>query len=226
MPVQSVAKPSSAVCRCGSSGSAAGIRNHVAVSRLACAVGGGWSGTDPTGDPRSGSGLVREPVRQRDVGPAREVVHVAVGVGGERARQLEYRLALLRRVDVARRERAAFAYRPHCVRHGLPGEHRSQEVRVQRVEPPALGRIARGGDDRLRDDEAAEQHVAEPIRCFAEPGSFAGAGSHGEELERLGDQCLDVGLGAGFGHRHEPRDPSAVGPREFGLCGRRLPCRA
>ncbi len=79
---------------------------------------------------------------------------------------------------------------------------------MQRVEPAALGRVPRRRDDRLCDDEAAEEVVAEPLRRMTDPYRrlfvrFV-ARPNSQELERLGQRGADGG-GVSVLHRTEPK---------------------
>ena len=66
---------------------------------------------------------------------------------------------------------------------------------MQRVDTSAIGSGARHGVHGLRQDEPAEQALAEPVRRVSYPPVAVGPYRH--ELDRLLDDRLDVELGLG-----------------------------
>ena len=76
------------------------------------------------------------------------------------------------------------------------------------MEAPALGCVTGCRDDRLRDHEAAEEILAEPVGRVADPSTGVVARAYGQEVERLGQHRADIELGfRNAGHGGEPRDP-------------------
>src|SRR5262249_50629305 len=128
----------------------------------------------------------------------RELVLVAVRVGRERAHHREDGLAVLHRLELSHHERASLPERGHAVRQLLAGEHRAQEVPVQRVDARALGRGARDRVHGLGNHEPSEQAPAEPVRGAPPPA--VAVRPNRDELDRLLHDRLDVDLWFG----HEP----------------------
>jgi hypothetical protein len=75
----------------------------------------------------------------------------------------------------------------------VTGDHRPEEVAVQGVDAPSLGRGLGRRVCRLPEDEPAEEHLAPPVGRVADPPVAVGTDDDG--LDRLGDDGVDVELG-------------------------------
>src|SRR2546423_446722 len=98
----------------------------------------------------------------------------------------------------------------------LPGEPRSKEISVRRVDPPPIGSGACPRVHGLRQDEPAEQALAEPVRRVSYPPVAVGPYRH--ELDRLLDDRLDVELG--LGHVREVTPAQSLVTRYTSSCSR------
>src|SRR5258708_4157268 len=107
-------------------------------------------------------------------------------------------LALLVGIEAALDDRPALAQARDLVEHRPALEHRPEEVRVKRVQPPPIGRLSGGRRDGLPDQEAAEDGPSRHDRHLPDPA--LPVAPHAQRGNRIGN--LSVPLIADlFDHR-------------------------